>query len=329
MLNVHQILTLLNLKGVGRGTALALINSIDDKPSTRTELYELLKDLEINFPRFRIGDKYSFEEAFNKAEQTLEISYENNIKVSGITDSSFPIRLKKIPDPPVVFFVKGNEEALNLDLSVAIIGTREPSPYGEKCAERFADYFAKRNIGVVSGLAAGIDTAGHKGCLNAGGYTVAVLAQGLNTPVYPAKNRQLAERILEKNGCIVSEYPPNLKPRNNLFVERDRLQAGLSAGVIVIETDIKGGTMHTVKFCEQQKKPLGCLDHPEKFQTNNPKANGNRYLIKENKAVPLFEPKEMEYFISKMIKTNELVIEKKKIEKNNRFDVQISFDIEN
>ena len=103
------------------------------------------------------------------------------------------------------------------------------------------------NFNIVSGLAIGCDTAGHISIIDASGITTAVTAHGLDT-VYPAENRGLAEKIYENNGILISEYFVNTRGLPNYFVERDRIQAGLSLGTIVIETDIKGGTMHTVNF---------------------------------------------------------------------------------
>lgn len=115
---------------------------------------------------------------------------------------------------------------------------------------------------VVSGLAIGCDTAAHSGCLSVHGETIAVLAHGLDR-VYPAVNRELVGEILDTGGCLLSEYPPKTRPFPANFVERDELQAGLSDGVIVVETGVKGGTMHTVRFSQEQRKPLACVKHPQ------------------------------------------------------------------
>ncbi|MGW7162652.1 DNA-processing protein DprA [Paenibacillus taichungensis] len=319
MLDVVQLLALLNLKGVGRGTVSSILALIESQPSTKKELHEFLSSIYKEIPRFQNPEFIALENAFDQAERVMDYSDKYGIKIFGINDHNFPKRLKIIPDRPMVLFVKGNEEMLHDELSVAIIGTRSPSEYGEICAKRFAGYFTKKGLSVVSGLALGIDTAGHIGCLEENGRTVAVLAQGLDTPIYPAKNKELARRILDNNGCLVSEYMPTVRARSNFFVERDRLQAGLSAAVVVIETDIKGGTMHTVKFCLNQHKPLGVLNHPQKFIINNPKSNGNQYLINEDKAVPLFSTEEMEDFILSMERVSEIkespAIKRKKVSK--------------
>ncbi len=190
-----------------------------------------------------------------------------------------------IPDPPAVLYARGNLECVAMGLAVAIVGTREPTPYGQGVSRRFAQRCAERSVCVVSGLAIGCDSLAHEGCLDAHGRTVAVLAHGLDT-VYPLSSRSLAARILDEGGMLVSEYPPGVGMRPNQLVERDRLQPGLSGGLIVIETDIKGGTMHAVRQAREQKRPVACLQHPAHL-LKEAKAQGNQSLILRGDAVPL------------------------------------------
>ena len=153
---------------------------------------------------------------------------------------------------------------------------------------------AESDICVVSGLAEGCDTAAHRGCLRGHGTTVAVMAHGLHT-VYPASNRDLAEEIVANDGCLVSEYPPDTRAQRSYFVERDRLQSALSRAVLVIETDVEGGTMHTVKACLAQKRILACLAHPPQF--DNEKSRGNAMLIRRGDAIPIREGVDLERLI--------------------------------
>lgn len=300
MLDKVHILTLLGLSGFGRSSVSIVIDEATFKPSGPSEILDLIYIAKEKSSRIKIPSLAAIEASYNLAQSTIEKCYKLNIHVMGKSDEDFPIRLKSIPDAPVLLYAKGNYKCLNTERSVAVIGTREPSPYGELCGELYGKWFAEKELLVVSGLAKGIDAKGHRGCISANGQTVAVLAQGLDTGVYPAENRPLAQEILERNGCWLSEYTLGVRGRPNFFVERDRLQAGLSAGVVVIETDIKGGTMHTVGFCQEQQKPLGCLNHPEKYFINNNKARGNRYLIDQGKALPLFSQEDIEMFIAKM-----------------------------
>lgn len=306
MLEKVHILSLMGLSGLGRKTVNNIITEAAFKPSNLNDILDLLREMKGKISRIKLPKIEDLENSYNNANRTIDKCEKLGINILNTTDESFPLRLKYIQDPPVLLFTKGNIECLNQELSVAIIGTREPSKYGDICSELFGKKFAEKGLVVVSGLAKGVDTTGHRGCLLAKGQTVAVLAQGLDTGIYPSENRPLAQQILDENGCWFSEYSLGVRGRSNFFVERDRLQAGLSAGVVVIETDIKGGTMHTVGFCLDQTKPLGCLSHPEKFLVGNNKARGNRHLIDQGKAHPLFSPEDIDLFISKMEKLTDL-----------------------
>ena len=191
---------------------------------------------------------------------------------------------------------------VNESIGVAVIGTREPSSLGYKIAERLGYKFGEAGLNVVSGLAIGCDTGGHKGSLQAHGLTTAILAQGLDK-VYPKENKELADSIIDNGGCLISEYFVGSVSQASNFVERDRLQAGLSHAVVVVETDIKGGTMHTVKYAEKYQRILACFDHKEK-EINHPKSQGNRMLIKEKRAIPLSNDIEMQDLIN-LLKTHE------------------------
>lgn len=308
LLNTTHILTLMNLPRVGRNTVTYIMNSATFIPSNLNELMEVIYDISKGNSKIKVPDQQNLEDAYQKACREIEKCEKLGIRIIGKNDSDYPIRLMIIPNSPVILYVKGNVECLNSDLSVAVIGTREPSEYGKVCGKLFGEKFAKRDLVVVSGLAKGIDTLGHQGCIETNGKTVAVLAQGLDTPVYPKENRSLADEIISTGGCLVSEYGLGVRGRPNYFIERDRIQSGLSGGVAVIETDIKGGTMHTVGFCIEQNKPLGCLNHPEKFLLNNIKSRGNQFLINSEKAIPLFTEDDIDLFISKMQRLSEITL---------------------
>jgi len=151
-------------------------------------------------------------------------------------------------------------------------------------AGKIAEIFAKKDYVIVSGLAEGIDTAAHRGALSAKGTTVAVVGHGLDT-IYPAKNKELAETIIKNNGALVSEYPYGTTISREHLIMRDRIQSGLSLGVFVIETGIKGGTMHTVNFCKKQKRALIVLQHPVK----NENTAGNAHLISKKQVDIVFK----------------------------------------
>lgn len=179
---------------------------------------------------------------------------QNDIKIINIQDNEYPKNLKQIYDPPIVLFVKGNIEILNKK-SIAIVGCRECSEYGKNVAIYLAEELAKRDVVIVSGLAQGIDTYSHIGCLKESGQTIAVVGNGLDI-VYPYYNKKLEQNILEKGGSIVSEYIIGTKPLRMNFPARNRIISGLSQGVVVVEARKKSGTLITVDFALEQGKEV-------------------------------------------------------------------------
>lgn len=305
-INTLDILTLLSTPGIGRRTVQQLLEAeMESPPSSLEDLRDLLRDrATVNGHRMRVPTSLELQDAFNLAERVLESSHDLGVQVIGPDTQQFPRQLRNIPDPPVVLYVRGNAECLYREPAVAVIGTREPSQFGLSAAEKLSANLASLHFVIVSGLAIGCDAAAHTGCLKAAGQTVAVLAHGLDQ-IYPSKNRDLADQILDSGGCLVSEYAPGIRPRGNFFVERDRLQSGLSAAVVVIETDIKGGTMHTAQFCLDQQRLLACVVHPPKF-ANHEKARGNQMLIADGKAIPLSSRADIESFVARFQKEREI-----------------------
>jgi DNA processing protein len=166
----------------------------------------------------------------------------------------YPEILLNIPDPPVVLFYRGDLQGfLNLP-AVAVIGSRRCTSYGRKVARSLARDFVRSGVAVVSGLARGIDAEAHRGVVDAGGVTMAVLGNGLDV-CYPPEHEKLAERILEK-GVLLSEYPPGTGPARYRFPERNRLISGFSRGVVVVEAGRKSGTMITVNTALDQGRDV-------------------------------------------------------------------------
>ena len=277
-----ELLALALVPGVGRSVLNSLVSSARHGAETKG-LYDLLKEMAAARTGLLCPTEVQYELLCRRAARMLADSRNAGICVVSRLDPEFPSLLDGIPDPPFVLYIKGDIAALRAP-AVAVVGTREPTEYGVRMGKNIAGILAVRGLTVVSGLAIGCDTAGHRGCLDAGGRTVAVLAHGLDM-VYPKQNAALAARILESGGCLVSEYPIGASPRGRFFVERDRLQSGLSAGTAVVETDVHGGTMHTVDYALRQGRLLGCVVHPEEFRSD--KSRGNELLVKERGAAPL------------------------------------------
>lgn len=184
----------------------------------------------------------------------IEYMEKHNIDIVSIQDAEYPEILKEIYDAPISLYVRGNKNILN-ELSVAIIGCRECTEYGRNITKNLSYNIAKNKINIVSGLAKGIDGIAHQGALFAGGKTVAVLGNGLDT-IYPKENEHLALEILQKGGAIISEYPLGTKPEKQNFPERNRIVSGMSKGIIVVEAKEKSGTLITVDFALEQGRDV-------------------------------------------------------------------------
>ena len=184
----------------------------------------------------------------------IEYMEKHSIDIVSIQDAEYPEILKEIYDAPISLYVRGNKNILN-ELSVAIIGCRECTEYGRNITKNLSYNIAKNKINIVSGLAKGIDGIAHQGALFAGGKTIAVLGNGLDT-IYPKENEHLAIEILQKGGAIISEYPLGTKPEKQNFPERNRIVSGMSKGIIVVEAKEKSGTLITVDFALEQGRDV-------------------------------------------------------------------------
>lgn len=197
------------------------------------------------------------------------------MKVKEITqdDYEYPKKLLQIKDKPTKLYALGNIDLLN-KTSIAIVGSRDCTEYGYKQAIRFAKELSQKNICIVSGMAKGIDSAAHIGAkMNLGG-TVAVLGGGFND-IFPKENESLFKEILEDGGCIISEYAPNIMHESIYFPRRNRIVAGLSDALLVVEAKHRSGTSITAKYAVKQKKIVYCI--PSSLESKN--AYGTSRLI--------------------------------------------------
>ena len=197
-----------------------------------------------------------------------------------IEEKIYPKKLKEISDPPSVLYAEGNLELLK-SYSIAIIGSRQASDNGKKLAKKFSSELSSCGITIVSGLARGIDTIAHTYSYNQKGKTIAVLGSGFNK-IFPPENIDLYKKILEEDGLVVSEYPPNTEADSLKFPERNRIISGLSNGIIVIEAKSRSGTSITAKFAKEQHKPVFVLPH----EIDSPHGIGTNRLLKKG-AIPI------------------------------------------
>lgn len=209
----------------------------------------------------------------------LKYMNKNNIQMYNINQQTYPEKLRNIYDMPIVIFAKGDINILD-NKTIAIVGCRECSEYGRIISKQISYALSKQNINIISGLARGIDTSAHLGCLKAKGKTVAIIGNGLDT-IYPIENIKIADEIIKNGGLIISEYLPGVKPLKNHFPARNRIISGLSDGVIVVEAKEKSGTLITVDFALEQGKNVYVIPG----NINSPNSVGTNELIKQGAKV--------------------------------------------
>jgi len=191
--------------------------------------------------------------AFDDAVTQQQKLVEAGAVVVPLTDPRYPVRLKEIFDPPPLLYARGRLELMG-ELTLGIVGTRRPTAYGTAAAARLAKDLAGAGLAIVSGMARGIDTAAHRAVLEAGGSTLAVFGCGVDE-IYPSENRKLAEQM-SKNGLILSEFPMGTPPYPQNFPIRNRIIAGMSVGVLVVEGGEYSGSAITAKLAAEQNREV-------------------------------------------------------------------------
>ena len=245
------------------------------------------------FNQLSIDKKSSeYSQAVQYCDSILIKCEEHSIKCISPADKIYPRDLLLINDFPPMLYYKGNIDNINSNCA-AVVGTRKPSNYGQESAFRIAKHLAEHNITVVSGLAIGVDSSAHKGCLEAKGKTIAILAHGLDF-IHPKNNEGLAEDILYCNGTLISEHPPGTKAFRTEFVKRNRIQSGISKCSIIIESGLKGGSIRQAEFTHRQNRRLFVV-LPEKINASNSDydLSGSNYLIDKYEALPIYNKEEL------------------------------------
>lgn len=213
--------------------------------------------------RFSDDPEKEFREAENRGARIL-----------AYTDPEYPRLLKEIHDPPIVLYAMGNDIPDNR-IFIAVVGSRNSTSYGQKASEKIGQGLARRGLGVVSGMARGIDSASHWGCLEGRGHTIAVLGTGIDV-VYPPSNRRLYDHIADK-GTIISEFPMGSPPMPNNFPMRNRIISGLSRGTVIVEATKNSGSLITASLALEQGRELFAVPG----SINSFKSTGCHYLIKQ------------------------------------------------
>ncbi|MEZ5308474.1 MAG: DNA-processing protein DprA [Pyrinomonadaceae bacterium] len=192
-----------------------------------------------------------------------------------LDDGVYPQMLREIPDPPLVLYVFGNWLECFETPSVGVVGSRRCTTYGKNTAEMLSRDLASVGVTVTSGFARGIDSAAHKGALEAGGKTIAVFGTGLDR-VYPRENARLMNEILESGGSVVTQFPLGTPPLRDNFPYRNRIISGLSHALLVIEASEKSGSLITARLAAEQDREV--LAVPGNITSKN--SFGTNYLIK-------------------------------------------------
>ncbi|MBI5143065.1 MAG: DNA-protecting protein DprA [Nitrospirae bacterium] len=203
-------------------------------------------------------------------DRIIEEAGRKGIRLITHDDADYPELLSNIHDPPVLLYLRGSLAKTDTN-SIAIVGTRYPTSYGVKTAERLGGGLAERGITVVSGLAKGIDAAAHKAAMRACGRTIAVLGCGVDV-VYPPEHRTLYDEIAE-SGAIISEYPPGARPERWNFPVRNRIISGLSLGTVVVEAAAGSGSLITARYASEQGREVFAVPGPVTLATSKG-ANG-------------------------------------------------------
>jgi len=279
--SAQWLLGLMDLPKIGAKRALNLARHFRTleklRSATVEELYEIskVKDLDV------------------RELVAIDPGSDSGVQVITFFSEDYPKGLKDLPDAPPVLWVRG---LLPESPMTAVVGTREPSAWGAGLAKHIGFKSAESGIGVVSGLALGIDTQAHEGALEAGGITVAILACDVRNPS-PASNVDLAERIIASGGALISEVPFNTRTEPRTLVARNRIQAALANSLVMVECGVPSGTLHTVRFAFEMGRKVAVCE-PPKDQANAVQSEGNRRLASLDIGELSFLSKELKFEIA-------------------------------
>jgi DNA processing protein len=243
-----------------------------------------------------IGNKLSNaiknnQSAYERAEREIAIAKRHNIQLLTYSDEAYPRRLKECYDAPAVLYYRGNAD-LNSSRVVSIVGSRKATHYGKALCDELVEALAAYNVIVISGLAYGIDSFAHQASVRHGIPTVGILGHGLNQ-IYPASNRGLAKDMLE-NGGLLTEFPFNSKLERQNFPQRNRIIAGMTDVVIVVEAAIQGGALITAEVANIYNRDVCAFPG----NVNQEYSAGCNFLIKSHRAHLISRAKDLEYLMN-------------------------------
>jgi len=269
---LKMYLHLSHLNVIGRMRHDSLVESFGSIKNALTASHQEL--CQCHYISSTIADKILSPMDHTALEMELHLWEKNHITIHLITDEDYPTNLKQNSDAPIMLQIKG--EYVHEDhLAIAIVGSRNCSSYGSEQAYYFSKALAEKGFTIVSGMARGIDSAAHRGALDAGQRTLAVQACGLNS-IYPPSGKKLAEIIIN-NGALISEMPWNMPALRQNFPRRNRIVSGLSIGTVVIEAAKKSGSLITARWAMEQNREVFALPG----NINNPLSYGCHKLIQD------------------------------------------------
>lgn len=228
---------------------------------------------------------------FDRIEKEITFLERTGIRALFYTETDYPERLKHYPDAPVVLFMRGSAN-LNHQRTLAVVGTRQPSPQGTAICEEIIANLKPFDVQIVSGLAYGIDGAAHQAALQASLPTIAVLGHGLNR-IYPLSHKGLAEEMVRQGGGLLTEFLSEKGPDRENFPMRNRIVAAMSDALLVIETGARGGSMITANLANDYNKDVFAI--PGRIK--DPKSEGCNLLIKTHKAGLVETAEDIAYFM--------------------------------
>lgn len=283
MIAGHDLLVLSRIPGIGPARLRALVTHFGDTPSIFHASPRELIAVEGIEQKTALNIANFFRHGIPQDTQGYAAGQLSRLQAAGgrlisFWDDDYPPHLKRIYDPPPFLFVRGSLTDADTP-SIAVVGTRTPTPYGTRLAERFATDLCSLGITVVSGLARGIDTIAHGAALKAGGRTLAVIGSGIDV-MYPPENGGLASRLTSR-GALISEFVMGTKPDAVNFPQRNRIISGITLGTLVIETGIAGGAMITARIALDQGREVFALPSP----VTGTVRSGTNLLIREGSAL--------------------------------------------
>jgi len=257
------ILACLKIPQVGSYNAKKFLRTVTDVKAVIDD-FNILKESSVRPIRQAIKKGILTAEVWSKyvelSLQEVEKAALLQIEIINFEEECYPQNLLTLHNYPTIIYAQGNIKLLNAPKIVAIIGTRTPTDFGIETCRYITEWFVQQDYVIVSGLAKGCDTFAYQTALEHDGKTIAILAAGLDQPIYPQSNVELVKKILDHDGLVISTYPLGTKLFPKFLAARDEWQSGISNGVVVVETGLKGGTHCTINFALEQRRMVAICD---------------------------------------------------------------------